>query len=269
MKKENVLTNNGIFKVEKGLRITSVELVDIINQFREEEFEILKEKGLNKKAKYTELRHNDFMTKIKKELETLKALGLGDERNISLISYIDDMNREKPCFSLNRDGMLQMLNSESTIVRAKTINYINKLEQVNKELTEDLVEVSKIAISDKEQAKREYETKKKLYGYKRIKNVLENCTYKDIEDTVNDIIDFHVNKLKKKDRAYSYNELDKTSYKQVIRDRIDDVLENIYNTTLDGTLRVVAKELQYINQKDKIKTINRSNSHKGCTTSSN
>ena len=39
-----------LFKVEKELRITSVELVDIINQFREEEFEILKEKGLNKKS---------------------------------------------------------------------------------------------------------------------------------------------------------------------------------------------------------------------------
>ena len=34
----------------KELRITSVELVDIINQFREMEFEILKEKGLNKKS---------------------------------------------------------------------------------------------------------------------------------------------------------------------------------------------------------------------------
>ena len=34
----------------KELRITSVELVDIINQFREMEFHILKEKGLNKKS---------------------------------------------------------------------------------------------------------------------------------------------------------------------------------------------------------------------------
>ena len=113
----------------KELRITSVELVQIINQFREMEFGILKEKGLNKKDKYTELQHYDFYKKIRKELETLKTLGLGGDGNISESSYINSQNKEQPCFSLNRDGMLQMLNSESAIVRAKTIEYINELEQ--------------------------------------------------------------------------------------------------------------------------------------------
>ena len=122
--------NNELLKLEsKELRITSMELVDIINQFREEEFRILKEKSLNKKDKYTELRHDSFMTKIKKELETLETLGLGGDQNILESSYINSQNKKQPCFSLNRDGMLQMLNSESAIVRAKTINYINKLEQ--------------------------------------------------------------------------------------------------------------------------------------------
>ena len=122
--------NNELLKLEsKELRITSMELVDIINQFREEEFNLLKEKGLNKKDKYTELQHKSFMEKIRKELEVLKTLGLGGEQNIFQSSYINSQNKEQPCFSLNRDGMLQMLNSESAIVRAKTINYINKLEQ--------------------------------------------------------------------------------------------------------------------------------------------
>ena len=61
------------------------------------------------------------MTKIKKELETLETLGLGNERNISQVEYTDKKGEQRPCFSLNRDGMLQMLNSESAIVRAKTI----------------------------------------------------------------------------------------------------------------------------------------------------
>ena len=122
--------NNELLKLEsKELRITSMELVDIINQFREEEFRILKEKGLNKKDKYTELRHDSFMTKIKKELETLKTLGLCADQNILEGSYADKNGQKRPCYTLNRDGMLQMLNSESVIVRAKTINYINKLEQ--------------------------------------------------------------------------------------------------------------------------------------------
>ena len=122
--------NNELLKLEsKELRITSMELVDIINQFREEEFRILKEKGLNNKDKYTELLHKSFMTKIKKELETLKTLGLDAELNFKLESYADKNGQQRPCYTLNRDGMLQMLNSESAIVRAKTINYINKLEQ--------------------------------------------------------------------------------------------------------------------------------------------
>ena len=109
---------------KKELRITSVELVDIINQFRELEFNLLKEKGLNKKDKYTELQHKSFMEKIRKELEVLKTLGLDNEQNILPVKYTDLKGEERPCFSLNRDGMLQMLNSESVLVRAKTIQYI-------------------------------------------------------------------------------------------------------------------------------------------------
>ena len=251
---ELTVLNN--IKLGENGTIKSVDLVDIINHFRLEE------------GKAGNLTHDNLMKRIKEEIKALK------EANISLVNfneskYINSRGKEYNCFELNEEGMLEMLNKESAVTRYKTVQYIKQLKQENKELTEDLVEVSEIAMSDKEQAKREYETKKKLYGYKRIKNVLENCTYKDIEDKINDIMDFHTNKLKKKDRAFNYSELDKTSYKQVIRDRIDVILENIYNTTLDGTLRTVAKELQYVNQKDKIKTINRSNSHKECATCSN
>ena len=49
-------------------------------------------------------------------------------RNISQLLYINNQNKEQPCLLLNRDGMLQMLNSESTLVRYKTIEYINSLE---------------------------------------------------------------------------------------------------------------------------------------------
>ena len=230
-----------------------------------------------KVAEYYGKGHNDVMKKIRKFIELIPELGQG---NFTQSSYINEQNKEQPMYIMDRQGFSMLVNKftgdEATIFTYKytkaferMVEIITLLQQENKELTDDLVEVSEIAMSDKEQAKREYETKKKLYGYKRIKNVLENCTYKNIEDTVNDIIDFHVNKLKKKDRAFNYSELDKTSYKQVIRDRIDAILENIYNTTLDGTLRTVAKELQYINQKDKIKTINRSNSHKECATCNN
>ena len=107
-----VKTNEG-----KELRITSVELVDIINQFREME---------NGRA---ELQHKNFMAKIKTEVEVLKSLGLDGQLNFKPSSYVNSQNKEQPCYSLNRDGMLQMLNSESALVRYKTIEYINELEK--------------------------------------------------------------------------------------------------------------------------------------------
>lgn len=109
--------------LENGeLKIKSTELVDIINDFRKVESETTN-------SKYVELRHNDFMTKIRKELEVLKLLGIEGERNFSQSTYVNSQNKVQPCFELNRDGMLQMLNSESALVRYKTIEYINKLEK--------------------------------------------------------------------------------------------------------------------------------------------
>ena len=130
------MENELIIKTEdKELRITSVELVKIINRFREEESKIA-----NKKV--AELKHKDFMKKIRNELNVLKTLGLENERNISPVKYIDSKGEERPCYSLNRDGMLQMLNSESAYCRAKTIQYIDKLEIENKQLKEQQNELS-------------------------------------------------------------------------------------------------------------------------------
>ena len=157
----NVELNNDGF-------ITSVELVDIINHFREEEFEILKDKGLNKKNEVSLLLHKNFMAKINKELEVLETLGLRGELNFKLGSYKDKQNQERPCYMLNRDGMLQMLNSESTIVRAKTIEYINKLENKIKQLStpsymiEDPIERAKAWIKEQEEKKLLDEQNKKL-----------------------------------------------------------------------------------------------------------
>lgn len=104
--------------------IKSTELVDIINDFRKQEG--------NTKI----LQHYDFMKKIKKELETLKNLGIGGQGNFSESSYINSQNKKQPCFELTRDGMLEMLNSESAFVRYKTIEYINKLEKKIKQSKE-------------------------------------------------------------------------------------------------------------------------------------
>lgn len=122
-KVENIFNEDG--------RVTSVELVKLINKFRSMESEANEEKVLK------ELEHKDFMKKIRKELEVLKNLGLGNEGNISPVKYTDKKGEIRPCYLLNRDGTLQMLNSESTYVRAMTIEYINKLEKQLKEMNKD------------------------------------------------------------------------------------------------------------------------------------
>lgn len=104
----NNLKINGVIK--------SNELVNIINTFRKEEGK-------------TELQHNDFMKKIRKEIETLETLGLRGEGNFSLAKYSDKQGKERDCFELTHDGMLEMLNSESAYCRYKTIEYINNLQQ--------------------------------------------------------------------------------------------------------------------------------------------
>lgn len=97
--------------------IKSTELVEIINTFRKEE-------GNN-----TGLQHKHFMEKIRKEIETLESLGLKGQPNFRPSSYINLQNKKQPCFELNRDGMLEMLNSESAYVRFRTVEYIDKLEK--------------------------------------------------------------------------------------------------------------------------------------------
>ena len=120
------LTNEENFITERGT-ILSTDLVIIINEFRKIESEA------DEKKKYTELKHKDFMKKIRKELEVLETLGLSGGRNFSPTSYKDIQGKTQPCYELNRDGMIIILNSESTIVRYYTIEYIKLLEKKLKE----------------------------------------------------------------------------------------------------------------------------------------
>lgn len=105
-------------------RINSVELCEIINEFR------IEEKGTEAKR----YEHKDLMKKIRKELETMEKLGLNNGGNISLVEYTDKKGETRPCFSLNASGMRQILNSESVYVRCKTEEYITKLETKNRQL---------------------------------------------------------------------------------------------------------------------------------------
>lgn len=175
---------------DKELRISSVELTEIINEFRKLESESTGKEFIN-------LEHKDFMKKIRKEVSALKSLGIIGEGNFSQSSYINSQNKEQPCYSLNREGMLQMLNSESVLVRYKTIEYINKIEEENKRLQEGQVltlanqEIAELKETVKEfriateEAKKQFKPshKRKIDYNKLIKSLTSS---KEEEQTVKD-----------------------------------------------------------------------------------
>lgn len=109
------MNNLELMSVE--VRISSLDLVELINKLREEE---------GRKPK----RHADFMESIRTELETLENAGIVvPERNISLGSYTDKQNQERPCYLMDKYWIMQMANKESALVRYKTQEYIKSLEQ--------------------------------------------------------------------------------------------------------------------------------------------
>lgn len=103
--------------------MTSLEVVDLINKFREEE------------GHRAVLKHKSFMQSIRTELENLANAGIEvDERNILPVTYLDKKGEKRPCYRMNRSWVLQMCNKESALVRYKTQQYIEALEQALQDL---------------------------------------------------------------------------------------------------------------------------------------
>ena len=105
--------NTGVDKIE----MLSTEVVDLINKFRAEEG--------NKKV----LRHKSFMASTRKEIEALKNAGVEiNGQNILLVEYTDKKGEKRPCYKMSKSWVLQMCNKESALVRYKTQQYIEALE---------------------------------------------------------------------------------------------------------------------------------------------
>ena len=96
--------------------MTSLELVDLINKFREEE------------GNTTLKRHDVLLRDIRNELKTLEQFGITNAHNFVEVVYIDAKKEQRPCYKMNKSGIMQMLNKESALVRYKTQQYIEGLE---------------------------------------------------------------------------------------------------------------------------------------------
>lgn len=168
----NELMNNEI-------KMNHVELCELINKLRAEEG--------NRK----ELAQRDFIKKIRKELETMKSLGLEGVRNFSHSYFTDSQGKKHSTYLMNRDAILQMAASESVYVRAKVIEYINALENKLKEkdsyMIDDPVQRAlKWAEEEKERQALKIENKElkqeieELEEYKMFKNMINNSSIEGI-----------------------------------------------------------------------------------------
>lgn len=109
---------SGVMKMtnEEVVTMTSLEVIELINNFRKEE------------GNATLKRHDVLLRDIRNEIETLKTLGISNAHNFVEVTYKDLKGEERPCYKMNKAGIMQMLNKESALVRYKTQQYIEALE---------------------------------------------------------------------------------------------------------------------------------------------
>jgi phage antirepressor YoqD-like protein len=151
-------------------KMSSVQLVEIINEYRKSE-------GNN-----SMLRHSDFLQKIEKELN-------GDERNFSS-TYLDKSNRQAKCYLLPKDECILMLMSESRIVRKGVLQKLNELENNSKHnIPQTFSEALKLAGEQAEQIEKQQlliaEQTPKVVAFE---NVIDNANTYTL-DSVSDILD--------------------------------------------------------------------------------
>lgn len=114
-------------------RISSLQLLKLINKLRNEEYELKEELGTLtdteiKRGKYVEITHDRFIKIIRDEFEEDII-----EEGVSFLKttpYINEQNNQTYYFyELNLEQARRVLIRESKFVRRRVINYIHKLEE--------------------------------------------------------------------------------------------------------------------------------------------
>lgn len=132
----------------KRNEITSLDLLEEINLFREQEYYYKIENNLplgkveSKNGRYTELRHDTLINIIKDELEE-------EIRSQKILEtfYTDVWGRKQFMYILTLDQAKQVLLRESKYVRKGVISYINSLENKVKELVNNIDKVNLLKLN--------------------------------------------------------------------------------------------------------------------------
>ena len=98
----------------KEITMTSLEVCNLINRFRIEEGK-------------PEKQHYDFLKIIRKEIKDIESVGISIKGKFSLSSYSDG-TREYTMYKLDKFAIMMLANRESALVRYRTQEYIEALE---------------------------------------------------------------------------------------------------------------------------------------------
>lgn len=231
---------NEIIKMEnrKIVAMTSLEVVDLINNFGEEDGNTaIKE-------------HKTFMRDIRNEIEILKKLNISVENNFVPYSYVAENGKTNPCYKINKAGIMQMLNKESALVRYKTQQYIEALENELKEPSKPLTSMELLKLQYKaleEQDQKIEEVKEDLKDFKEyIPLFTVECEEisKAVKRVGTKVLGGHGSRAynNKSVRAKVYSdihrqlkrEFDVNSYKAIKRKYLSDALDIVddYNLTI-------------------------------------
>lgn len=150
--------------------MNSVQLVDVINQYRKIE-------GNN-----TILRHDHFLVKIEKELV--------DDCPNFLGKYKDSSGKLNKCYWLPKDECILMLMSESRIVRKGVLSRLNELEKTQQfEIPKTFSEALKLASSQAEQIEQQQllisEQAPKVIAFENVIDSANTYTLDSVSDILN------------------------------------------------------------------------------------
>lgn len=112
---------SGVETMDIEKTMTSLELVDLINKVRKQEFE------LGKTNKLVKVSHNDFMKKVP------KVLGFGGLGNFSS-SYKNSQNKEQPCYKFPEREAWLMAMSYSYSLQALIYDTLQAVFACNHEI---------------------------------------------------------------------------------------------------------------------------------------
>lgn len=262
--------NKDLLSVEGKQEFMGVEVTEITGGFGQGKKAVLAKDiaeihGVELRMINQNINRNRKRFKDNVDIIDLKNSVTQSDSLLSLLFSKQQIANAKNIYLLSERGYAKLIkimdDDKSWEVHDQLVDDYFQLQDDNKRLAEDNKDLHMIATDNElDEQQRKYEADKKRYSWHNIRTVLENSDYKTIEDEVEAIISFHTEELKKKDRANypAHKEANKTEYKQIVRDRVFAVLDEITNKTLDGVLRAVTGELRVNVIKDKISTVNRS-----------